>query len=160
MSELRKAADEARKLVKMLRSVEIIADTFDSIANIESLTAEVNNRLLSAQSNEQKANDKLLAIKSEGFNITKVANEEANRIINEASIKAAEINKEAKLAADDLVEAKRYVQVAFDQVTASEAKSKANLIDIEGRVAARNKELFDVEMKILRAKEQIQSLFK
>ncbi len=158
MSNLKEAADEARKLVKMLRSVEVIADTFDSIANVESLTAEINQRLAKAQELEAMEVAKREAIKIEADEVVKSARDNAEAITKEAknSVHLAK-NQEAKVKEsikglmDDINHIKSQKESAIDD-------ARAQLVKIEEQIATRNKDLYDIESKIVQAKEQVKQM--
>jgi chromosome segregation ATPase len=158
MSDLKAAADEARKLVKMLRSVEIIADTFDSIADIENLTSEVNQRLAESQNMEAAAVVKREGILAEAEKVLQDARVEArNEILGaQKAVGAAKLKEESiRKVIDKLVTDIENLKTEASNESAGRDKILAQL---DERIAARNKDLYDVESKIIQARETMQKM--
>ena len=158
MSNLKEAADEARKLVKMLHSVQVIADVFERISSIENLTAEVEGRLVNAQALEVAELDRRKAIEVE-----------ADKILADAETKSvAEIKEKkkavgvAKLKEESLRKTINGMVSHIEDLKLASEKELADRAEgvraVDDKIAIKNKELYDIEAKIIQAKETINKM--
>lgn len=153
MTDLRAAADEARKLVKMFKSVNTIAETFDSIADIERLTGEVQARLDKANELETIEISKRNKIASEAVALVEEANAKAASIMEAAAKSVEKAQAELESTKKEHQELCEDMQHFKQSLETSKKERLAMLRELDDKIAARNKDLFDLEGKILRLKE-------
>lgn len=158
INEVREAADEARKLVKMFRSVQVVAEAFDKIADIDRLTAEVNNRLAIAKELENEEIKKRDTISSEATAIKAAAIAAADKIKADAKVvideaKSKERAIHAKMAA--MTEDMHHIE---GQLEKKRLDKLEELAAIEVDIAARTKSLADLNTNIAEARDAVKKL--
>lgn len=151
MSDLIKAANEAGKLVKMLKGVEDLAKAMETLGSIEQATSEANQALEAKRGEVSKAEVELLEAKS------KVSEEKANaKFINEqASQKAGSIVDEAKAKAAEMM---KDVLARQQQAEAKLVGLESQANDLNGKIQSRQKDLEEIEAKITKAKNYLSKM--
>lgn len=151
MSDLIKAANEAGKLVKMLKGVEDLAKAIETIGSIDQATSEATKALEAKRGEITKAEVELLDAKAKvdeakaNFNvIMEQAAQKSTSIVDEAKSKAAEMMK------DVLDKQKK----AEEKLVGLE--SKAN--ELTGQIQSRQKDLEEIEAKITKAKNYLSKM--
>ena len=159
MSEIKAAADEAKKLVKMFHAVTVIASVFDKVANVEQMAVEVEGRLSQAKELEAQEITKREKIAADADKIIHDAKIESNRIISSSEEVKRRVNAEwaeTKKKMIHLVEDSRHLKEQNERA-ASEALAK--LQGIKGEIKDAQIELEKVYSKIAAAKQAAQEVF-
>lgn len=159
MSDIRAAADEARKLVKMFSAVKVISETFDAIADLESLELEIRGRLAGVQEIEAAEVAKRKAIIAQ----TNAIKEEAEELLSKAKVEAAGIRSEANDAKERIKGSIASFLSDLEHLKGQHVLEVSHhsqvLVELEKSVAAKTSELWEVETKIAAAKAEIQKIF-
>ena len=151
MSDLIKAANEAGKLVKMLKGVEDLAKAMETLGSIEQATSEANQALEAKRGEVSKVEVELMEAKA------KVSEEKANaKVINEqASQKAGSIVDEAKAKAAEMM---KDVLARQQQAEAKLVGLESQANDLNGKIQSRQKDLEEIEAKITKAKNYLSKM--
>lgn len=160
MSKISEAADEGRKLVKMLNSVQIVIETLDEIGSAENLLAEVNGRLAQAQELEAAEVKKREAIIASANAVVANAKEEAGHIVAEARNVSTRAHEEAREARDKVASLHVDAAKASSKASAQMQAAKNALEVINETIKVREVELAAINSNIAEAKATIEKMLK
>lgn len=155
MSELLKAADDARRLLAGFAGLQTVADALEKAGRLEQAQAEADKTLLQLRADIDQAKKELAD-----------ATAESARIKKDAKTVADTLTAEAKTKADTLIEAtNQRVASIMSDVDLQVANAKSHLAEAESQaVIAQEKrdalllEAKDLESRIAKARAQAAKL--
>ena len=158
----KQAADEARKLLRGLRGVEIIVEALDRVGAADQLAAEAQRIRADALASAEQANVEAAAARDAADRAIAKAKNEAADIVMSAKSEAArlfvESEQEAKAKVADVFKAAEGERAKAKKLADNAAKCQAEIDQLTATKAELERTLADLTAKIDAAREQARKL--